>query len=244
MKVSVILNCHDEGLLLRRSLESAIRSIDAAGLGDACELIGIADKANKTTRQVLAAEASRITRVVETDFGDLGQARNAGVRAASGELLLFLDGDDLWSRNWVGAAWQEYTTLPADTILHPQCCVFFGASCELLVHPDWRDSYFDPRGLGARNHWISLCGVGRDIALDLPFPAVDREGGFGFEDWSWYRRTIAKGLRHATVPETAHFVRLKEGRSLQKAIARYDCIPSLEFAQYLAADHGARPYDL
>ncbi len=244
MKVSVILNCHNEGLLLWRSLESALRSIEDSELGDECELICVADKANNTTSQVLLREASRITRTVETAFGDLGLARNAGVQVATGELILFLDGDDLWCRNWVRAAWHEHMMLPIRVVLHPHCCVFFGTSLELLVHPDWRDSYFDPRGLGARNHWISLCGVRRDLVLDIPFPAVDRDGGFGFEDWSWYRRTIAKGLLHAVVPETAHFVRLKEGRSLQKTVARYDCIPSLEFAEYLAADSSARPHDL
>lgn len=244
MMVSVIINCHNEGLLLRASLDSAIRCIELSQLEGGCELICVADKVNKTTRQVLTAYQTRLNCTIDTDFGDLGLARNAGVQAASGELILFLDGDDLWSRNWIKAAWAEYVTLPPEAILHPQCCVLFGARTELLVHPDWRDGYFDPRGLGARNHWISLCGLRRDVALDTPFPAVDHDSGFGFEDWSWYRRTIAKGLLHAVVPMTTHFVRLKEGRSLQKAVARYDCIPSLEFAEYLAADNASRPHDL
>lgn len=244
MKISVILNCHNEGLLLRGALDSAVRSMEAAELAGECELVCIADKASKTTVQMLAMYAPRITRIIETKFGDLGLARNAGVANASGDLVLFLDGDDLWSRNWVGSAWQAHMKQPSQTILHPQCCVFFGASSELLVHPDWRDPYFDPLGLGVRNHWISLCGIRRDIALEMPFPTVDPEAGFGYEDWSWYRRTIAKGLLHTVVPETAHFVRAKEGMSLRKTVSRYDCIPSPEFAEYLAAANQARPHDL
>lgn len=244
MKVSAIINCCCEGLLLQRSLDSAIRSMEAAGFTDESELIVVADSANKTTLSVLAGYGARLSRVLHTDFSDLGSARNAGAEAARGELLLFLDGDDLWGFDWVRAAWSEYLKSPQETIFHPQYCVFFGLRSEVLVHPDWRDPHFDPRGLISHNHWISLCGVRRELAIDWPFPVVDARRRFGFEDWSWYAGTIARGFRHATVPRTAHFVRLKAGDSMQKSMQGYYRIPSLEFAEFLATDDPTRPYNL
>ena len=119
MKVSAIINCCCEGLLLQRSLDSAIRSMEAAGFTDESELIVVADSANRTTLSVLAGYGARLSRILHTDFSDLGSARNAGAEAARGELLLFLDGDDLWGFDWVRAAWSEYPEITAGDDIPP-----------------------------------------------------------------------------------------------------------------------------
>jgi hypothetical protein len=91
VKVSAIINCCYEGLLLQRSLSSALRSIEVSGFADECELIAVADSANKTTLNVLSAYDGRLDRVLEVNFRDLGSARNAGAEAAEGKLLVFLN---------------------------------------------------------------------------------------------------------------------------------------------------------
>ena len=244
MRVTAIVNCCYEGLLLKRSLESAVRSIEASGFADECELIVVADSANKPTLDVVAHFADRVNAIIRTDISDLGLARNLGTEAARGELLLFLDGDDLWCRNWVSAAWAAYQTVPPMTVLHPQYSVFFGSRLELLVGVDWREPHFDPRALLVRNHWTSLCGIRRDLVAEYPFPKVDAKRRFGFEDWSWYADLIARGVRHVTVPRTAHVIRLKAVDSMQKSMHGFFRIPSIAFAEYLAADDLTRPYDL
>jgi glycosyltransferase involved in cell wall biosynthesis len=168
MKVTGIVNCRYEGLLLEKSLQSAVQSIDASGFADECELVAVADNATRTTLSVLSSFGPRLGRVLETDFSDLGAARNAGAEISRGELILFLDGDDLWCRNWVAAAWAEYQRSPSQTILHPQYSIYFGSRSEVLVHADWRDPSFDPRALVACNHWTALCGIRRELLVELP----------------------------------------------------------------------------
>lgn len=244
MKVSAIVNCRGEGLLLGRALDSALHAIEKSGFAKECELIAVADRPSEATVSVLTHYADRLQRIIEVEVVDLGLARNAGVAAAQGELILFLDGDDLWSGNWVGAAWSTHCASSRAVILHPEYAVCFGARLELLVHSDWRDSDFDARGLAVRNRWISLCGVRREILLEYPIPPADLERRFGFEDWSWYAQLVARGMRHVTVPGTVHFIRLKAVDSMQKSMHSFCFIPSVEFAEYLAADDRFRPYDL
>jgi len=245
MRLSVIVNCCYEGLLLHRALASAAAALGEAGLGEAeAEIILVADAADAPTAAAAADAAGGMVRLVKTGFGDLGLARNAGVAAAAGEFVLFLDADDLWSRNWVDAAWRSHLDAAPLTVLHPQYSVFFGRRAELLVHADWRDAEFDPRLLVARNAWTSGIAARRELLLDLPYPAVRPAVRLGFEDWSWNARAAARGIRHAVVPGTAHFIRLKAGGSMQDGMREFFPVPSGDFADMLAQDDPTRPHDL
>ena len=219
MKVSVIVNCCYEGSLLSRSLESANRSIKASGFEDECELIIVADSANKTTLDTLDRSNISPSRVLRTDLSDLGMARNVGVEAAEGELILFLDGDDLWCRSWIRAAWSEYLAGPWLTILHSQYSVFFGARSEILVHPDWRDPYFDPRGLVACNSGRRYAGCGRNCCWSIrsrsAFGAGMRIGLVCRDD----------GQRiSACLFRTVHFVKIKEATDASPCGASIGCV--------------------
>lgn len=59
------------------------------------ELVVIDDGSTDDTASVLAFHGSRI-RVVSQPNGGLASARNAGIRAARGEYVAFLDADDWW----------------------------------------------------------------------------------------------------------------------------------------------------
>lgn len=244
MRVSAVVNVSGEGMLLNAALESAIRSIGSSGFAQDCELIIVADNASRLTLDTLHAYQEHTARVIETDFADLGPARNAGVNAATGDLVLFLDGDDLWGRNWVRACWEASRTTPVASVMHPQYCVYFGGSKLLVAHPDWRDQGFDIRGIITDNYWSALCGAPRSILIETPYPAADHRLRFGYEDWSWNAETWARGVRHVTVSGTVHFIRVKQVASMQTDMLAFEPIPSVAFAEYLAWDSPSRPHDL
>lgn len=242
MKLSVVVTCRWEGLMLLKAVDSARRSIEAAGLSTESELLIVADAANGPTLD--AADRLQDVRLIRTEFADPGAARNEAARHAQGDLLLPMDADDLWGLGWAGAAWTAHCAAGGTSILHPQFCAFFGARDELMVQPDWREPGYDPRGLVSRNDWIMSCAVPRAVLLDHPLPRADLPRGFHFEDWSWHRRTTALGVRHCTVPGTVHFIRLKTLGSLSTAAHGCLPVPSMEFAEWLAADDPTRPPDL
>jgi glycosyltransferase involved in cell wall biosynthesis len=89
-KVSVIVPVHNGAATVGRALES----IFAQTFSD-CEIIVVDDGSTDASASVLAGYGDRIL-VVRLRNGGASVARNAGVRASSGEYLAFLDDDDEW----------------------------------------------------------------------------------------------------------------------------------------------------
>ena len=113
MDLSVIIPCHAEG----SRLIDAVRSvIDQEWLPDEYEIIvipdGVRDEATREALQCakVLSPAVRIT----PDAGGRGAAaaRNAGVDAASGTWLAFLDADDAWTPQSVRRRWEALARFP------------------------------------------------------------------------------------------------------------------------------------
>jgi glycosyltransferase involved in cell wall biosynthesis len=91
VKLSVIIRSRDEADRLRLTLASLSRQTAPA------EVVVVDDGSGDHTRAVLAEAAKTLPLVVVRHEAAKGRsaASNAGARAASGEVLLFLDGDTL-----------------------------------------------------------------------------------------------------------------------------------------------------
>ena len=93
---SVIVTEHNSAEFMRRGLDS----IRAQTFQD-YELIIVCDRCDDKTEEI-AAEYLRWPEgfgdtIILADFGRCARARNAGLDAASGEWILFMDDDDWWS---------------------------------------------------------------------------------------------------------------------------------------------------
>jgi glycosyltransferase involved in cell wall biosynthesis len=86
--VSVIIPTFNYGRYVTEAVESAL-----AQTYPAVEVIVIDDGSTDDTRERLAPYADRIRYVYQTNAG-LSAARNAGIRAAAGPFVAFLDSDD------------------------------------------------------------------------------------------------------------------------------------------------------
>jgi len=95
-RVSILLPTFERPALLRLTLESVF-----AQTFRAWELIIVDDGSTEETRAWLRSVAARPgVRLIENPHaGQLAAVRNAGVRAARGEFVAFLDSDDLWTRD-------------------------------------------------------------------------------------------------------------------------------------------------
>src|SRR5208337_1371073 len=139
--------------------------------------------------------------LVQVAYGDLGLTRNHAAQLAQGRFLSFLDGDDLWGTAWLRLAFQAANAEPeeARTIWHPQAMFLFNesdfdrTSFDRTPHPQSYALYllhqasdapsFDPRSLFLENMWGAVAFARRGTYLQFPYRAVDRQAGFGIEDW-------------------------------------------------------------
>jgi len=217
--ISVIVTAHREGVLAGPTAVSACRAIERARAekGLSMEVLLVFDSASADTRDVLQNGFSGLedapVRAIDVSVGDPGLARNAGIEIATGTTSTFLDGDDLWSSNWLLAAYALSEKRP-DAVLHSACNVTFGQFNNLWWHIDSEGPLFDPRYLGWANYWDAMSFARSDTYRRFPFIKNDLRLGFGHEDWHWGVATHEAGIPHKPVPETIHFKRRRAGSQM------------------------------
>lgn len=149
---------------------------------------------------------------------DLSLCRNYAVQHACGEFIATLDGDDLFSENWLSAAVQTIRSHGPATITHPQWMIAFGTWHAYWEQIDQTDRRFLPETLMSLNHWNACSVARREIFIEHPYVyARAGETGFGFEDWHWNCETIAHGCVHRVAPQTFRLERRKAEGSLNVA---------------------------
>jgi glycosyltransferase involved in cell wall biosynthesis len=148
----------------------------------------------------LAAQHDETVRVVHQPNGGVGRAREAGRLAAGGELIQYLDSDDLLLP-------QKFELQVAALRAHPDCGIAYGlmryrnaAGAEIVC--DWKpnnlvETTLFPSLLRAR-WWETASPLFRRSVTDAigPWTSLNLE-----EDWEYDARAGALGIRLAFVPE-------------------------------------------
>jgi glycosyltransferase involved in cell wall biosynthesis len=173
----------------------------------------------ETERAILSHPALRGDDVLHrVEMFDLSLCRNYAIEHAHGDFVAILDGDDLFSENWIAAAVEFIVEHGPTTIVHPQLMVAFGTWNACWEQIDQTDARFLPETLMSLNHWNACTVARREVFVGCPYVyARVGESGFGFEDWHWNCETIARGYVHRVVPRTFRLERRKAQGSLNLA---------------------------
>ena len=223
--ITAIVNLHAEGELASSTFASIARARSFAEERDlVVNALAVLDRPTKETLDFIESYAGMEFRAMQVSYGDLGQARNAGVAQASGKWIAFIDGDDLWAENWLAAAHAAATSDARRIIWHPLGLLVFEERTHLFIHVDTEDDDFDPVVLSMSNYWASQSFAARQVFLDLPYPKSDLSQQLGYEDWSWNMETLSQGFIHKCVPDTINACRARPG-SLLKATETKKAMP-------------------
>ena len=230
--VTAVLTAHGEGALAAvsyRNFEAACADAEANGL--VVERIVMLDRSDRQTSRVFEDRAANL-RVVETDFGDQGAVRNLAAALARGEFVAFLDGDDLWGRNWLTEGCRYLRGAPENVIAHPEFCQFFSGTRSVFVNIDQEDPDYREDFLRHANYWDAMCMARRTTHLAFPYCKRRIRDGFAFEDWHWNCDTIAGGQVHKVVPDTLHVKRRRESSQTTKASGNRSLMPTTALTDY------------
>lgn len=215
MDISIVLNAHREGCLAHPTVLSLLAcQAHAHARGVSTEVIVVQDNADADTLEYFRCHGDPGWRFEQTNFADLGQARNHGVACASGRFTAFLDADDLFSVNWLSSAFEAACKESRTVAWHPEINVYFGNAERVFYHADMDDEGWTAGNIVAANYWTALVFSATELLRTVPYPPSDLAHQIGYEDWAWNEATIAMGVVHKTVPGTAHFIRVKRQGSL------------------------------
>lgn len=220
--VSCVVIGHRESHVITPTIKSVLRSSRYANkCGVRTEVIVVLDNPDSDTEEVINGLSDLPVDVHRVKFKDLSCSRNYAIGVCNGSYVAFVDGDDLWSKNWVIDSYMK-ANKENDCVLHPEYNVYFGAADQhVLHHVGMDESDFLLSSIYRTNYWTALAFSSRKIFERYPYKENRIRDGFGYEDWTWNVETIANGIRHLVVPGTSHFIRrsIGDGSLLNKTNA-------------------------
>lgn len=191
--VSVIIPAYNVAEFIGEALDSVL----AQTFTD-FEIIVINDGSPDTEalERALAPYKSRIVYLKQENRG-VSAARNAGIRAARGPLLAFLDGDDIWLPNYLEVQVARIQADPTIDVLYPNVRMFGGASEHgeefMTICPSNGDVTFERLLLQECN--VSNCSIARRESI-IRAGLFDEELR-SVEDFDLWLRVIKSGGRIA-----------------------------------------------
>lgn len=196
--VSVIIPCYN----YEKYLEEAIESVLSQDF-ESFELLLVDNKSLDNTRAIIlefAHSDSRVVAIGNTGVGGVAHTRNIGILASVGDLICFLDADDVMVPGRLKSQVRCFLEEPDLDFVYGHAKSFDGSPC-------WVDSSEDPDVEKlAEYDYIPACSpmFKRKILnitglQDIRLPAA--------EDWEFYGRILASGFNCRYVPEVTYKLR-------------------------------------
>ena len=195
--ISFIINAHKERGVLVPALKSVLLAAKECKQANIeTEIILVADKVDSVTKNIIQSWRQHIDFVDFVEFGNLGLARNHALNLATKDYFCFLDGDDIWQKEWPAKAYFfAQANDPLNTVFHTELFVSFGDHYEVRKQIQTTDPLFHPTHLAISWHFCNNLFAHRNVFERVPLMPYDHSKGFGSEDWHWSCETLAVGIR-------------------------------------------------
>jgi GT2 family glycosyltransferase len=207
------------------ALETCLRCLDAQSLAlDSFEII-VVDNGSAFAPESIVANHPNARLLSELEPGP-GPARNAGVRAAKGEILAFIDADCRAHRDWLSNALQNMRSSPQGTILGGDVRVWRSLPDSFTGIEAYENIFQYRFKFFIEQH--GYCGTGNLVVRRIDYEKVGPFAGIEFaEDVEWGRRARTAGLTFRFVPNMLVFHPARQ--SLQELYAKWDRHTQHEF---------------
>jgi glycosyltransferase involved in cell wall biosynthesis len=196
MRISVVIPTYNYGRFIAEAIESVLRQTRAAD-----EIIVVDDGSTDDTEAVVAAFGDKV-RYIRQENAGVCAARNRGVWESSGDVIAFLDADDIWHAEKIEKQLEKFAADGEIGLVHCGMREFDSETGETLrLHAE---------GMGGDVAdelllWERTAIIGCGTAVMVSRKAFDEAGGFDTrlkvsEDWDLCYR-IARRYKVGFVPE-------------------------------------------
>ena len=240
--LTIIINAHKEGALLYPTVKSAVDSLNSllSNVHVEANVLFYLDNPDEETLEVVHGITKNlsISNCVEiASNGDPGASRMDAVRKTDSDYIAFLDGDDLWSENWLTLCYEFLIekSFPQNIILHPEYNYIFGRESLFVRQGTCRNKPLSKEELGffrSANYWDALCLTSRALLLQNPIPRNDKKNGYAHEDYLWNCRTSLSDIEHLNIPKTIHFKRRRISSVSSLANSNFERVEPTQLSRY------------
>jgi glycosyltransferase involved in cell wall biosynthesis len=187
MKVSAVLPVYNGEKYLRHAIESVF----AQSYG-AVELIAVDDGSTDRSLTVLKEYEDRIRLVIQENSG-VSSARNRGVRQSNGELIAFIDQDDVWYKHKVHRQVEIFLTHPEVSFVYSDIDIIdaSGRIIEKNGLQSWDLEWVRPFIRGYLHPFPSTVMMRKDLILEQQGFSTDFVGN-SHEDVELWARVCRK----------------------------------------------------
>lgn len=222
--ISLIITCFNDSAYVRKAVESAVKQTY-----ENKEIILVDDGSDEQTRKILGTLESKIDQLIIQDNSGLSAARNRGISASKGELIMILDADDYLDPDFCKEAQKLYVdNFPIYKIITCQAYRFDEKGITDIFKPkggDLNDFLFGNCALAtsmfSRKDWLDVGGYDERMKL-------------GYEDWEFFIRILAFGGQAFVISSPLYYYRQKQNSLRSEAYnIRY------ELWQYIYLKHPA-----
>lgn len=208
-----------EGRLLHGSILSVDRAIEEArNVGLAVEAFVAVRAAGQATETWLA-ERSPFP-AISISAPCLGAARNSALRITKGRTVAFLDGGDMWSRNFLVQASTRDQNNTRPVVWRPATSIGFADNYfdeeRYSLQPVPNSTDMPASAILASNPYPPTFFARREILTTNSFPQEDAKRGWTAIDWWWNANLIGHGVELRAVPETLHYFRSSLAETRQR----------------------------
>ncbi len=210
--VSVIIPCYNAAAWIGAAIESAL-----AQDGIAPDVIVVNDGSTDRSLAIARGYESQGVRVIDQPNRGAAAARNAGLRAARGAYLQYLDADDLLGSGKIRRQLERLRSAPPETIAAGSWGIFRERESDARFTPE--PAWCDARPVD----WL-VCswqggGMMHPAAWLVPRGVADRSGPWNEaltldDDGEYFSRVILASPGIAFVPEARSFYRAHGGARL------------------------------
>ncbi|MDN3689649.1 glycosyltransferase family 2 protein [Cyclobacterium jeungdonense] len=204
--VSVVIPCYNQGKYLIETVQSVLASSYRP-----LEMLIVNDGSTDNSLEIalgLEKEHPEV-RVINQANAGVAKARNTGIQAAEGEILLPLDGDDKIAADYIERGVAVLNQQPMVKVVYCKAVKFSEAG-----QRPWKLKPFSLRAL-ARDNMIFVAALFRK-ADALAVGGFSEDMHMGREDWEFWIKMLKNGGQVVQLPFVGFYYRLSPGSKRKK----------------------------